>query len=292
MAKIPVGATVAHAYRFAFGRFVDVLKVVWVAGVAAMVLGYLIQDRALAMDDAVAADQIARAGQLFIFLLPFYLAAALLFFLQLEGATRLALGLMPEPGPYYLRLGRPLWRLIGQHLLALLIIAGLAVAAGLVVGLLGGGFTAVTEGEPDIGTGFAIIIAGLLAYGALIYAAVRLFFFLAPVVIAEDAGARRSWTLGGGNFWRILGVQIAVMGPLLAVAVLLVLAFFGLPPMPDPATDPETARQMGRAWEASVNTGMVRHWYIVFPISFVFSVLMFGLGCGTQAHAYRAVTGG
>ena len=31
MSKIPVGATIAHAYRFAFGRFADVLRSVWIA---------------------------------------------------------------------------------------------------------------------------------------------------------------------------------------------------------------------------------------------------------------------
>jgi len=29
MAKIPVGATIAHAYRFAFGDFVTIFRSIW-----------------------------------------------------------------------------------------------------------------------------------------------------------------------------------------------------------------------------------------------------------------------
>ena len=41
MTKIPVGATIVQAYRFAFGNFVRILAVVWAAWLVVAVLGFV-----------------------------------------------------------------------------------------------------------------------------------------------------------------------------------------------------------------------------------------------------------
>jgi hypothetical protein len=289
--KIPVGATIAHAYRFAFGNFLNMLKVIWLPAVLGVVLGLYIQGRALEMNAAIDAQLFARAGQLFFMLLPFYLAGLFFFFMELEGATRLALGLLPAPGFYYLQLGRPLWRLIGAMLLGALIMIGAVIAAFLLVVLLGALSGIVAGGLPAAGAGLGVIVVALLFYGAMIYGAARLFFFLSAVVIAEEqTGLTRSWALGRKNFWRILGVEIGALLPLFLVVIGLVFAFAGPPPMPSPGMDQAALHEAGRAWQMALTAKMTTYWYLVFPVSLVSSVLMLCLACGAQAFAYRAVT--
>jgi hypothetical protein len=42
----------------------------------------------------------------------------------------------------------------------------------------------------------------------------RLFFFIAPVVVAEEQiGLVRAWELGGGNFWRMFATAFVVFVP-------------------------------------------------------------------------------
>ncbi len=114
-----------------------------------------------------------------------------------------ALGNMPAPTFCYFSMGAPVWRMIGATFLALLayiviVIVTIGITAALAV--------AATKFGPHFGEAIAVIL-GIIASFWAIYAAVRLFFFLPAVVVAEEQiGLVRAWELGGGNFWRIFAV--------------------------------------------------------------------------------------
>jgi membrane-anchored glycerophosphoryl diester phosphodiesterase (GDPDase) len=62
-----------------------------------------------------------------------------------------------------------------------------------------------------LGVGVAVCI---VVTCVLVYSAVRLFFFLPAVVVAENRiGLGRAWSLGGGNFWRIVFVWLLIVVP-------------------------------------------------------------------------------
>ena len=58
------------------------------------------------------------------------------------------------------------------------------------------------------------VVSIIVGYCWIIYFLVRLWFLLPAVVVAEGGiGLGRSWSLSGGNFWRIIGVLIVVFLP-------------------------------------------------------------------------------
>lgn len=102
---------------------------------------------------------------------------------------------------------------LGVYVFAGLVLVLLALP--IVIALAGSGIdlTAMASGvAPTIAPariGF-VAIYSLVLFVALILVAVRLFL-LTPVIVNERAGLRsfaRSWSLTGGNAWRILGIYI------------------------------------------------------------------------------------
>src|SRR5262249_36729427 len=107
-------------------------------------------------------------------------------------------------------LGSQVWRLIGSYLLTLLLVWGGAIVAGALIGVI---YYLLAKAAPAA----AGPVAGLLAIAAfvyLVYAFVRVYFFVPAVVVAENhIGIRRSWHLGRGNFWRIVGIVLIMTIP-------------------------------------------------------------------------------
>jgi hypothetical protein len=146
----------------------------------------------------------------------------------------------------------------------------------------------------------AKIAVGLViavAFFVYIYVIIRSSFLLAPVVIAEEkANLKRAWALGRGNFWRIFLVLLAIMVPAIAIELVFMFKFImqGMPIAPAHATPEQiAATQAGiAAWNAANMARMTRNWYISYPLLGAFSVVFYGLTCGAQAFAYRALTDG
>jgi hypothetical protein len=126
----------------------------------------------------------------------------------------------------------------------------------------------------------------------IIYMIFRLVFFLPAVVVAENSiGLGRAWQLGGGNFWRIVLVLIAVMLPIAIVAGVLSNAIFGVywwmqvqqavlsgHPMPPDQFFAMVMHGLGAMWPA----------WVAFQI--VYATLALGLVLGAIAAAYTSVT--
>jgi hypothetical protein len=250
---------------------------------------------AMGVSNAFVTQNFHAVGSALLLLIPSYLLIMLLLFVQISGIARLALGL-PTGSPYfYFSLDRPVRRLIGKTLLAIVILivtyvaiifGGIALAAS---ARLLGGAAGVTMGLVAL----AILIVGFLTY---FYGVVRLTFFLTPVVIAEEqAGLKRAWALGKGNFWRAFAVLLAICLPLVVVECAWLFGPWGpgLPPSPPIPATPEQLAAHNAAlaqWNNHVMTMMFDHWYISALVFLLITVLVYGAMVGAQCFAYRAVT--
>ncbi len=301
MTKIPVGATIAHAYRFAFGSFVKIFAVVWMTWVIATALGFLMMRPMLQLLAPGATPDPVAIGHSFIMIVPFYLLVLVLLMVQFAGLTRLALGL-PMPSSYfYFSLGKPVWRLMGAFLLILLIFAGCGAGAGIVIGLLGATAALVARAGEVMATeilGLVASVTALVVYCALIYGMVRLTFLLNPVVIAEERiGLKRAWQLGKGNFWRAFVVLLALFLPLMALELAWLFGPWGpglMPTLPPHPTPEQTAAFQAAVaqWMNQFSHIFMDGWYITGPAFLLITILFYGAMCGAQAFAYRAVTEG
>jgi hypothetical protein len=302
MKKIPVGATIAHAYRFAFGDFFKILGVMWLPLMILWTPSLLMRTRMTALSAQFAAHDFSGIREMWGVLLPLYLAALVFLFMQMIGIARLALGLQRGPVWFYFSLGKPVWRLIGSYLLLIVafIIGSLAVILGSVLIGFVVGLIAKFVNNSAFGVIMAIL-AGLAMFTlwcGYLYCFVRLTFLLVPVVAAEAEGfaLARSWTLGWGNFWRMFAIILVILAPFIALecAFLFGYLFKGLSfPPPHAAAEQTAAFQLAmNARTLEITNAMYHYWYISFPLSIAVMVVLYGMAVGAQCFAYRALTEG
>ena len=116
MKKIPVGATIAHAYRFAFGQAGTMLRAIWLPLLAQMVVVFFLLKRLALLTAAMQAQDPSVTTLVGPVLLLFPLAV-ILFFVQLPAAMETALGNPPRSW-FTFHLDKPMWRLLGGFLAA------------------------------------------------------------------------------------------------------------------------------------------------------------------------------
>jgi hypothetical protein len=299
MAKIPVGATVAQAYRFAFGDFLKILGVMWPSMLLMWLPSLLMRKQMTALSAQMAAQDYSSLRQLWPLIFLFYLVALVLIIVQVIGIAQVALGRHKGPVWFYFELGKPVWRLIGSFLLLIL-----AFIAGWIATLLGAfilGFilALITKALNIAAIAIGIsVLAVIVLFCAFVYCWVRLTFFLIPVVAAQKEGLAlgRSWTLGLGNFWRMFAVFLATVGPFIILEFVFVFGFMfkGIRFPPTHATADQVAAYQAaiNARSAEMMNGIYSHWYIAYPLALVFVVVFYGLAVGAQCFAYRALTEG
>jgi len=112
-------------------------------------------------------------------------------------------------------------RFLPAFLAALLLIVAICIVL-IPILLLFGATAALTEGDPSRMTGSVLIAAGLIIILAVLVA--PRFLMMMPVATAEQGGPvhilKRSWTLGSGHYFRLLGFMLLV----LVAAVVIVFA--------------------------------------------------------------------
>jgi len=297
MDKIPVGATIGHAYSFAFKDFLKILGVMWVPFVIMMAATLALGTQVTAFTNALTTKNFAAVSNVISVLGPAYILFLFLIVMQILGITELALGKRQGASPYFFfTLGKPLWRLIGAYLLVvLLLIAAILVfvfAAGILAAIFTG-VTGVAKGAKPSGAaagvlGLAVVIIVPIVYCAFIYGLVRQTFFLTPVVVAEERlGLRRAWSLGRGNFWRMFVIILALLVPFVILEGVFLIEFVwqGLPPTAAQGATPEQIT----AWSMNSATRMQHYWFVLYPIYLIVSVIFYGYACGAQAFAYRSL---
>ena len=296
MGKIPVGETISGAYGFAFAGFLTVLGTVWLPYVAFAVFcgavvfllatdlpGHVMRGE---FDDAVLYSIWRVAGLI-------WLASIIVRSMVTVGLQERALGRAHGPAFFYFSLGAPVWRMIGAAFLAFLVL--------ILIGLLTTGVTAALAYAsihyvPNFGKALAIILC-IVAACWFIYACVRLVFFLAPVVVAEERiGLGRSWELGGGNFWRMFAVWFVVFVPVAIGLGIVRNALVGpFMPMHMPAFHSGMTPEDFKNVYVEIFKSMFMQMRAALPffvaIAAIQELIYLGLGNGMIAKAYLGVTG-
>ena len=299
--KIPFERTVASAYRFAFANILSVFGVAWfpylLLAAAVSGVAYLYAPQVLLVMHAMQAKAkpdpaqlqalLAAVAPVYVIILP---AALITSAIVTVGNTRKALGLHPGPVFFFFSLGSQVWLLIAAYILVVILFYGLAIACGVVGVTIS---VLAQHNAPRLALP-ATILWGLIAACFCIYAVVRTIFFLPAIVVAQDRIALwRSWRLGRGNFWRIVGIGLLMTIPAaLATSILtstVVQIFLG------PSFGLPTAANMSAEGQAVARTMLsafakAAPYYVA--IQFVGMAMMNGLNAGAIASAYRSVTEG
>jgi hypothetical protein len=305
--KIPFERTIANAYRFAFTNILTILGIGWfpflLVALAGIGLIYALlphlSDLLTASHDKWSHTQALASvspfvGVVFVMAIVTIIASAMVN----VGVMRKALG--QHSGPYFIffSLGAQVWRLIGAYLLLSILFWGIALFFVF-------GITGIAILLSKVSPGVQVLITTLISIAAIcwgIYAAVRVAFFLPAVVVAENhIGIGRSWNLGRGNFWRIVGIYLVVTVPV-AIAnstinqSLLQMALGPqLLPMAgwprDPSHPAMTPTEMQHYFAVLVGA-LGRVWPYMVAVEMLYLILLTGLSAGAIAIAYNFVTGG
>lgn len=289
--KIPVGATIAHAYRFFFGNIPALLRATWIPLLLHLAVALVMSRRMALFFAAIDAHDPAAVTLLGSVLLLLCLAL-ILFAAQFAAATEVALGRPPYP-LFHVPLGRATWRLLGGFIAAVLAIGAVALA-GLVIlwivsALLKLMFHATPGARPIVLT---VVALEMTAFFLLFtFASVRLLFLVAPVNVAEQKlGVTQSWELTAGNFWRAFLVTLAIMIPVAAANYALAIAIAGFPPGTQ-GMSREAAQAVMTAWRTAQLNALADHWYVFLPVTGVVSLFQFGALSAAQVFAWRHLTG-
>src|ERR1700722_6731115 len=298
MHKIPVGETISGAYGFAFAGFLTVLGTVWFPYLLLLAIDggavYLIAP------DLPAQIMHGNIDTSFIYSLHrlrgiFTLAGFIIAAMVTVGLQQRAQGLVQGPTFFFFSLGASVWRMLGAYILAFIALIFIsAITGGLATVLC----IAAVHYIPHFGGIAVAVILGTVAFCWVIYACVRLTFFLPAVVVAEqDIGLIRAWELGGGNFWRIIAVIFVVFVPVLVGLSLVWQAVIG------PLIPLDLVQQFHQgmsddqinALSVALAKRIVGELRVAFPVFVTLGVIQhiifLGLGNGAVGKAYLGATG-
>jgi hypothetical protein len=292
MKKIPVSTTITHAYHFAFGHFLPVLRSLWIPLLLQLAVVLVLSRRMALLFAAVEAKDPSAATLLGPVLLLFCLAM-ILFAAQYAAAMEVALD-RPPRSLFHVPAGRTMWRLLGGLISGALLIIVVALILYVVIAILSYTLGEITKAAPAARiavTAIAILLAAaFFAFLALI--SIRFLFLLAPANVTEqNLGIVRAWELSRGNFWRALMVALSIFIPVLVANYAVSFSVGGLPPS-TAGLSKEAADAARMAWQVKELNLLADRWYIVLPATALIMLFQFGAGSAAQAFAYRALTEG
>lgn len=280
MARVPVVAAVRDAYLFAFHHLGTVIGLIWVPMLALTVAGFFSMQRYYnALIDVLVGGNAANLGPSVLMVLGYLVAALLLYAVILVAVTQLALGQRSGGAMIHFAFGAPEWRmfraLAGLLGLTLLLILTVVLVGDSLVALAGKARLSQTEDG-------AILL--MLVYVLMLVLAPRFLMLLPAVSVAENEPVlRRCWTLSAGNFWRLLGVLVAIFLPILVLFAGAQMLLSG--PMPVLS---ETGDKMAMV------SGLMRARQalpLMSGLGFLFSPFLVALFAGASAACRRLLTG-
>jgi hypothetical protein len=290
MNKVPVGASIAHAYEFLFGRFFQIIGTAWLPALLYGLGVYVMLSGMHGWMPVHAAPPSMLAG------MALWGVASAVFFIAIRSVlgislTQEALGVRKDltlahfvVGPRELRL---FFGYVRYYLLFIVLYLAVLLACGAALWAAKAyGAKLAVSGHP-----LAMPLAGLLAVVLVVSFALsmlRLFFLLAPVASAEHrTRLSRAWEISRHSTWRILFVCIGTVLPLMVAASAALYFLIG----------PDALQAVGRAMQAKPhNAAPLLEFYAGHAVMFatfsaVAGVIGAALLAGASACAYRAVTG-
>ncbi|HEY1962866.1 MAG TPA: hypothetical protein VGG69_10640 [Rhizomicrobium sp.] len=279
MNKIPVRQTVSYAYSFTFGQIGTIIGLCWLPLVVIAVLQFL--PYALGGNPLAPAENATALGRQELQSLATSLLVLLLYAIMCVPVTRQALGLRQGGAIVHFAIGMPEFRAFGALLLFFLMTRLMELGISLLSLLIG----RIAQSAGGALAGFVLALGMLAAVAAFVYAIARLGFVLLPVTVAENqVSLTRAWMLTKGNFWRILGVALAVLLPLYLLYIVGLSIIVG----PDMANSPAAAGGASEAFTATLRT-IGRHMPEYLGLTLILAPFNIGLSLGAAAFAYRAL---
>jgi hypothetical protein len=280
MNKLPVLATIRAAYIFTFHHFGAIIGLIWLPKVVATVLSFFVQEHYFAaLGQAMAAHDPAGAGPAVLGIMLAALITLLLYAMMIVPVVQLALGTREGGALVHVAFSAPEWRLF----LSILGLAALLLLPLSLVLILAN--FALRGPAPQLVT--LAISAAIFALEAIaVFFAVRFGALLAPAAASGESNVLvRSWMLSAGNFWRLLGVFIAVLGPLVLILMLLEVLVLGpAAVLPQFQTTPETAAAQMRLMHEKMP--------LLMGLDFLLSPFFLGLTLGAAAAAWQSLSRG
>lgn len=297
MNKIAVLATVGESYRFTFANYVRLLAILWFpfvlifAGMA-VVAGPVMDAMRKAAQGPNLSAAMGMLGEIFLF----EFVALFVVVVASLGVTRLALG-RPVRWPFfYFSLDRTLWRLLLADLVAGLIMFGILMAVSIVSGIvLVAMLISSGASAQDPAAAQHLALMQQLVVTPIVYLAMAVIYirvgYLLPGIVSDEAGLgiSRNWALTKGNFWRLLGLLVLIVLPMVILSALnyLVIWHFAGNPFDAMSHAGDPRAQMGRA--LTIFAFYARYWYVYAIVSLLLAPLFYGPLFASGAFAYRAL---
>ena len=290
MSKVPVGASIAHAYGFLFGRFFQIIGTAWVPALM-YGLGYFVflgafQPSAQPPNPAVLAVP-ALCAFVFFLVIRSVLGISL---------TQEALGVRKDLtlahfviGPRELRLFFGYLRFYVVFFVVYALVVAVSLGALFLAGKYGAGLLPkmAAGGKPVAVLAAAALAVVLAAWFVL--SMLRLVFLLAPIASAEHrTRLSRAWSLTRGSTLRILVVLIGTFLP--AMIAIGVAAYYLIGPAEFGALG-QALQHMKPGNPPPLAGFLSRHAPMLSLIVGVSAAINGALLAGASACAYRTVTG-
>jgi hypothetical protein len=285
MKKIPVFETIKAAYGFVFAHLGAIIGLIWVPMVGVTILGFFVEQRYYnAAADALASNNYVRLGPSVISLLCYFMAAILLYAVMFVPVTQLALAQRKDGAVFHFALG-PAERRMFRALAGLMAFLFLPFLITAYLFRVVAAMTVPGRGASLLAAGGAEVLLVLSCF-ALACIALR-FAFLLPAVAVNEEGPvlPRAWILSGGNFWRILGIVLATLGPVALAGGAIQYALQG-----PRAVMPQFANSSAMA--AAQLHQIAQHMPINKGVDFLMAPLILGLFAGASAFAMGALQDG
>jgi hypothetical protein len=290
MNKIPMGPTIAAAYRFIFTGLERIIGVIWLPIILMTIGDYFVNGQYLAgMANALEANDATQVAPMLAAIVGYGLIKLLLVAIIGVGLTREILAPLKRPmflrasvGGAELRFAVALLALCALLYFVFMICFVLAmVFGGSVTGMPG-----MAEGQKAIGL---VVLLLLVLSPVLIYTFLRLAFLVAPSVTIEGRfGIERSWILTKGNVGRIFVIALAVVVPLALVNAILQAAVMG--PAGGGGLNLFAAKAEQTRQTAESLRQMSAHLPLLMGIQFVLAPFVYGLMFAAPAYIYKALT--
>jgi hypothetical protein len=289
MKKIPVGPTIAFAYRFLITEIGTIVGIAWLPAVLSSTVSYFARLYAAQNRALLDAGDPQAAGIYLLLSLASLLVLLFVSSMVAVAITRVVMGQERPPGTLllYFAAGPTEWRMLAANF-RFLFGASALIALAVLISLAAFFLSGTPLDAPDqVRATPATILAGMISWVVLLYSIatiLRIGFLLPGTVVAEDKGGlRQSHELTRGNFWRIFAIALALGLPLFLLLLGGEAAVLRSALGPDfmRMNSTEFFQKAGEAMDAKLLP-----WQIFSAVVFI---LASGLVYSGAAFAYRAI---